>query len=110
MRMSKLFSQTLRENPSEAETASHRLLLRAGFIRQLASGIYAYLPLARRSLDKIEAIFRQEMNTIGGQEVTMPVVHPAELWQESGRWYSIDAEMTRLKDRTNRVSSAGDDT
>jgi prolyl-tRNA synthetase len=102
MRMSRLFSQTLRENPSEAETASHQLLLRAGFIRQLASGIYAYLPLARRSLDKIEAIFRQEMNAIGGQEMTMPVVHPAELWQESGRWYSIDAEMTRFKDRSNR--------
>ncbi len=102
MRMSRLFSQTLRENPSEAETASHQLLLRAGFIRQLASGVYAYLPLARRSLDKIEAIFRQEMNAIGGQEMTMPVVHPAELWQESGRWYSIDAEMTRFKDRSNR--------
>ena len=102
MRMSQLFSQTLRETPSEAETASHQLLLRAGFIRQLASGIYAYLPLARRSLDKIEAIFRQEMNAIGGQEMTMPVVHPAELWQESGRWYSIDAEMTRFKDRSNR--------
>jgi prolyl-tRNA synthetase len=102
MRMSRLFSQTLRENPSEAEMPSHQLLLRSGFIRQLAAGIYAYLPLARRSLDKIEAIFRQEMNAIGGQELTMPVVHPAELWQESGRWYSIDSEMTRFKDRSNR--------
>jgi prolyl-tRNA synthetase len=102
MRMSQLFSQTLREAPAEADTASHRLLLRAGFIRQLAAGIFSYLPLARRSLTKIENILRQEIEAIGGQEITMPVVHPAGLWQESGRWGQIGAEMGRFKDRTGR--------
>jgi prolyl-tRNA synthetase len=100
--MSRLFSQTLREAPAEAEITSHRLLLRAGFIRQLAAGVFSYLPLARRALTKIENIIREEMNAIGGQEITMPVVHPAEIWQESGRWYQIDAEMGRFKDRTGR--------
>ncbi|MCL4563000.1 MAG: hypothetical protein M1281_20600, partial [Chloroflexi bacterium] len=89
MRMSKLFSQTLRDAPSEAEIASHQLLLRAGFIRQVAAGVFSYLPLARRSLSKIEAILRQEMEAIGGQEISMPVVQPAEIWKESGRWQSI---------------------
>ena len=102
MRMTRLFSHTLREAPADAEIISHRLLLRAGFIRQLASGIFSYLPLARRAMDKIERLIRQEMDAIGGQEISMPVVHPAELWQETGRWYQIDAEMTRLKDRTGR--------
>jgi prolyl-tRNA synthetase len=102
MRMSKLFSQTLREAPAEAEVASHRLLLRAGFIRQLAAGVFSYLPLARRALNKIENIIRQEMDAIGGQEITMPVVHPADLWKESGRWYQIDAEMGRFVDRAGR--------
>ena len=102
MRMSRLFSQTLREAPSEAETASYQLLLRAGFIRQLAAGVFSYLPLARLSLNKIEAIVRREMNAIGGQEVTMPVVHPADIWKETGRWYEIDAEMGRFKDRSGR--------
>lgn len=102
MRMSKLFSQTLREVPSEAEIPSHQLLLRAGYIRQLASGVFSYLPLARRSLTKIENIIREEMNAIDGQEVTMPFVHPAEIWQETGRWYEIDAEMGRFTDRTGR--------
>jgi prolyl-tRNA synthetase len=100
--MSQLFSQTLREAPTEADIASHQLLLRAGFIRQLAAGVFSYLPLARRSLTKVEDIIRDEMNAIGGQEVTMPVVHPAELWQETGRWYQIDAEMGRFQDRTGR--------
>jgi prolyl-tRNA synthetase len=100
--MSKLFSQTLREVPAEADAASHQLLLRAGFIRQLAAGIFSYLPLARRTLNKIENIIRQEMDAIGGQEITMPVVHPAEIWKESGRWYQIDAEMGRFKDRAGR--------
>ena len=102
MRMSQLFSQTLRAAPSEAEVASHQLLLRAGFIRQLAAGIFSYLPLARRSLNKIENIIRQEMDAIGGQEITMPVVHPADIWKETGRWYQIDAEMGRFKDRNGR--------
>ncbi len=102
MRMSKLFSRTLRETPAEAEIPSHQLLLRAGFIRQLAAGIFSYLPLARRSLTKIENIIRQEMDAIGGQEVSMPVVHPAEIWKETGRWYEIDAEMGRFQDRSGR--------
>jgi prolyl-tRNA synthetase len=99
MRMSKLFSQTIREIPSEADVSSHQLLLRAGFIRQLAAGIFSYLPLAKRTLTNIENIMRQEINAIGGQEITMPVVHPAELWQESGRWYKIGNEMGRFKDK-----------
>ncbi len=102
MRMSRLFSQTLREAPGDAETASHQLLLRAGFIRQLATGVFSYLPLAHRAMTRIENIIRAEMEAIGGQEITMPVVHPAELWQETGRWYQIDAEMGRFKDRSGR--------
>jgi len=102
MRMTRLFSQTLREAPAETDIASHQLLLRAGFIRQLAAGIFSYLPLARRAMSKIESIIRQEMEAIGGQEITMPVVHPAELWQESGRWYLIDAELARFQDRSGR--------
>jgi prolyl-tRNA synthetase len=102
MRMSQLFCTTLRESPSEADIPSHMLLLRAGFIRQVAAGIYTYLPLARRSLTKIENIMRQEINAIGGQEMTMPVVHPASLWQESRRWYQVGAEMARFKDRSGR--------
>ena len=100
MRMTRLFSQTLREAPGDAEVASHQLLMRAGFIRQLGTGIFSYLPLARRSLTKIENIMREEMNRIGGQEVTMPVVHPADLWQATGRWYQIGSEMGRFKDKT----------
>jgi prolyl-tRNA synthetase len=102
MRMSQLFSQTLRQAPAEVDTDSHRLLLRAGFIRQLAAGIFSYLPLARRSLTKIENIMRQEIEAIGGQEITMPVIHPAGLWQETGRWGQIGAEMGRFKDRSGR--------
>ena len=102
MRMSQLFSQTLRDIPSEADTPGHQYLLRAGYVRQLSAGIYSYLPLARRVLSKIEAILRQEMNKIHGQEITMPVVHPAELWKETGRWYQIGSEMGRFKDKNNR--------
>jgi prolyl-tRNA synthetase len=100
--MSRIFSQTLRDAPAEAEVSSHRLLLRAGFIRQLAAGSFTYMPLARRSLDKIELIIREEMNAMGGQEITMPVVHPADIWKESGRWYKIDAELGRFQDRNGR--------
>jgi prolyl-tRNA synthetase len=100
--MSKLFSQTLREAPADAEMASHKLLVRAGYIRQLAAGIYTAMPLARRSLNKIENIIREEMDAIGGQEMTMPVVHPAELWQETGRWFQIGSEMGRFKDKNDR--------
>jgi len=102
MRMSKLFSQTLREAPSEAEMPGHKFLLRAGFIRQLAAGIYTAMPLARRSLTKIENILREEMDAIGGQEMTMPLVHPADLWQETGRWYQIGSEMGRFQDKNDR--------
>ena len=102
MRMSKLFSQTLRDAPSEAEVASHQLLLRAGYIRQLGTGIFSYLPLAHRSLTKIENILREEMDAINGQEITMPVIHPADVWKETGRWYQVGAEMGRFKDRADR--------
>jgi prolyl-tRNA synthetase len=100
--MSRLFSQTLRDIPTEAEIASHQLLLRAGYIRQLATGIFSYLPLAQRALTRIENIMRQEIDAIGGQEITMPMVHPAEIWQESGRWYKIGSEMGRFKDKNGR--------
>ncbi len=102
MRMTQLFGLTLREAPAEAEIPSHQLLVRAGYIRQLAAGIFTSMPLARRTLNKIESILRQEMNAIGGQEMTMPVVHPAELWQETDRWYQIGAEMGRFKDKNDR--------
>jgi prolyl-tRNA synthetase len=97
--MSQLFSTTLREPPSEAEIISHQFLLRAGFIRQLGAGIFSYLPLARRVMNRIENIMRVEMNAINGQELTMPVVHPADLWQETGRWDDVGDEMARFKDR-----------
>ncbi len=102
MRMTQLFGQTLRDTPAEAQVASHQLLLRAGFIRQLAAGIFSYLPLARRSMTKIENIIREEMNAIGGQEITMPVVNPADIWKETGRWYQIGSEMGRFKDKSDR--------
>jgi len=102
MRMSKLFSQTLREAPTEAELVSHQLLLRAGFIRQLGAGIYTAMPLARRSLTKLEDIMREEINAIGGQEITMPVVNPADVWKETNRWYEIGNELSRFNDRNGR--------
>jgi len=86
MLWSKLFIPTLREDPAEAEVPSHKLLLRAGYIRQLSAGIYSYLFLAQRSLLKIQRIVREEMDGIGAQEIFLPALHPAELWQESGRW------------------------
>ena len=102
MKMSQLFGQTLRQPPADAQIASHQLLVRAGFIRQLGAGIFSYLHLARRSMTKIEDILREEMNGIGGQEITMPVVHPADLWKETGRWYEIGSEMGRFHDRNDR--------
>ncbi len=102
MRMSVLFGQTLREAPADAELTSHKLLVRAGFVRQLGAGIFSALPLAKRSITKIENIMREEMNAIGGQEMTMPVVHPAEIWKESQRWYQIGSEMGRFKDAGGR--------
>jgi len=102
MRLSQLFNLTLREAPAEAEVTSHQFLVRAGFIRQLAAGIFTIMPLGRRTLDKIENILREEMNAIGGQEMTMPVVHPADIWKETQRWYQIGSEMGRFKDKNNR--------
>ena len=102
MLWSKLFIPTLRETPAEAEVASHQLLLRAGYIRQVAAGIYSYLFLAQRSLLKIVAIVRGEMDAIGAQEMLMPALNPAELWQESGRWEQMGDNMFRLKDRFRR--------
>ncbi|MBK8047926.1 MAG: proline--tRNA ligase [Anaerolineales bacterium] len=100
--MSQLFFQTLREAPADADTVSHQLMLRASMIHQIAAGIWDYLPLGLRVKHKIEDIFREEMDAIGGQEVTLPVVHPAELWQQTGRWYQIGSDMARLKDRAGR--------
>jgi prolyl-tRNA synthetase len=102
MKMSKLFSQTLREAPTEADVISHQLLLRAGFIRQLGAGIFSYLPLAKRTITKIENIMRDEINAIGGQELTMPVINPADIWKETQRWYQIGTEMGRFKDKSGR--------
>ena len=102
MRVSNLFGLTLRELPADVDIASHQLLLRAGYVRQLAAGIFSLLPLAQRSMRKIENILRQEMDAIGGQEVSMPVVHPAEIWQKSGRWDDIDETMARFVDRRGR--------
>jgi prolyl-tRNA synthetase len=99
MRWSQYFIPTLREDPADAEVVSHKLLLRAGLIRQLGAGIYSYLPLAQRVALKVMAILRDEMNRIGGQEFYLPALHPAEIWKESGRWDAIGDEMFRLKDR-----------
>jgi prolyl-tRNA synthetase family II len=99
MRWSQAFVPTLRDDPADAEAVSHRLLVRAGFIRQLTAGVYSILPLGRRVCRKIEAIARREMDAIGGQEFTMPSLHPAEIWKRSGRWHSVGAEMFRLVDR-----------
>jgi prolyl-tRNA synthetase len=99
MRWSQYFIPTLREDPADAEVVSHKLLLRAGLVRQLGAGIYSYLPLAQRIALKIMQILREEMNRIGGQEFFLPALHPAELWKESGRWNLIGDDMFRLKDR-----------
>jgi len=102
MRYSHLFIPTLKEAPAEAESISHKLMVRAGFVRQLAAGLYIYLPLGQRVMEKINRVIREEMNAIGGQEVTMPVLNPGEVWQQSGRWDVIGDEMFRLKDRGGR--------
>ena len=102
MRYSRLFIPTLKEAPADAEAISHKLMVRAGFVRQLAAGLYIYLPLGQRVMQKINQIIREEMNAIGGQEVTMPVLNPAEVWQQTGRWDAIGDEMFRLKDRGGR--------
>jgi len=102
MKTSKFFISTQKEVPAEAEIASHRLMLRAGLIRRLAAGIYTWLPLGLKVLQKVEAIIREEMNRAGAVELAMPVVQPAELWQESGRWQAYGPELLRFKDRHER--------
>jgi prolyl-tRNA synthetase len=102
MRLSQLFFATLRDDPSEAEMPSHRLLLRAGYVRQLGSGIYSLLPLGKKVSDRVEQVIREEQNRIGGQEMEMPVVHPADIWRASGRYDAIGPEMGRFKDRNGR--------
>ncbi|MHB1340218.1 MAG: proline--tRNA ligase [Coriobacteriia bacterium] len=102
LKMSQVYAPTLKEVPSEAEVISHRLLLRAGMIRKVAAGIYTFLPLAWRSVRKIEQIVREEMDAIGSQELMLPIVQPAELWNESGRWDLYGPELARLKDRAGR--------
>lgn len=107
MRMSSLYAPTLKEDPAEAVLASHRLLLRAGMIRKTAAGLYSYLPLAWRSLLKIEAIIRDEMDGIGAQEILVPIMTPAELWEESGRWGVYGDELMRMHDRHDRQFALG---
>jgi prolyl-tRNA synthetase len=107
MKQSMTFIPTLREVPADAEVKSHQLMLRAGFIRQNTSGVYSYLPLAQKVLKNIEQIVREEMNNAGASELLMPAMQQAELWQESGRWYSYGPELMRLKDRHNREFALG---
>ena len=107
MKMSKLFVQTLREFPSDAEVISHKMLVRAGYIRKLTSGVYNYLPLMWKVLKKIENIVREEMDAAGAQELLMPFVQPKELWEESGRWEVYGKELMRLRDRHNREMCLG---
>lgn len=107
MRWSNLLIPTLKEDPADAEAMSHKLMIRSGLVRQLAAGVYCYLPLGQRVLDKINTIIREEMNRIGGQEVTLPALHPAEVWQQTGRWTEIGEEMFRLKDRGKRDMCLG---
>ena len=102
MYFSKLLIPTLKESPADAEVASHKLMVRAGMIRQLAAGIYSILPLGLRVLKKVEAIIREEMDQVGGQEVFLPSIQPAELWQESKRWDFYGKELLRFKDRHDR--------
>src|SRR5712691_12427309 len=102
MRVSQFFLSTLKEAPTEAEVVSHKLMLRAGLIKRLTSGIYTWMPLGRRVLRKVEAVVREEMNRSGAIELLMPAVQPAELWQESGRWEQYGPELLRFKDRHQR--------
>ncbi len=107
MRFSQLLLPTLKEDPAEAEVVSHKLLLRGGFIRKLTSGVYSYLPLGLAAIRKVEQIIREEMNRAGAQEVLLPMVQPADLWRESGRWEKYGPELLRFKDRHERESCLG---
>ncbi|MCK4403972.1 MAG: proline--tRNA ligase [candidate division Zixibacteria bacterium] len=102
MKWTETYIPTLRDDPAEAEIVSHKLLVRAGYIRKLAAGVYNYLPLMQRVLLKVTDIVRQEMNAAGAQEILMPVLHPAELWQQSGRWHTVGKELMKAKDRHDR--------
>lgn len=102
MKMSKLVGRRIKETPKDAKTVSHIFMLRGGYIRQVSAGIYTMLPLGKRVQDKVEAIIREEMNAVEGQEVTMPVVNPADIWQESGRYNAIGGELLRFKDRNDK--------
>src|SRR5882762_9813710 len=102
MKASRFFIGTLKEAPTDAEIVSHQLMMRAGMIRRVAGGIYSYLPIGLRSIRKVERIVREEMNRAGALELLMPVIQPAELWQESGRWSKYGPELLRLKDRHER--------
>jgi prolyl-tRNA synthetase len=107
MRYTKMFIPTMKEDPKDAEVLSHRLMLRAGFIRKLASGVYTWLPLGLKSLKKVENIIREEMNRKGTQEIIMPFVQPKELWEESGRWEKYGKELLRVRDRNDRELCLG---
>ena len=107
MKFSKYLVATLKEAPNDAETESHKLMIRAGLVRQVASGIYTWLPLGLRVLRKVESIIREEMDAIGVQELLMPGVQPGELWEESGRWMVYGPELLRLKDRHDRPFCLG---
>ncbi|MCK4829118.1 proline--tRNA ligase, partial [bacterium] len=102
MKFSKSFINTLREDPKEAESKSHRILLRGGFVRSLASGIHIYLPLGWRILMRIEKIIREELSRIGAQEMLMPAICPRDVWEKSGRWIEYGDDMFKLKDRKGR--------
>src|ERR1700730_2382760 len=103
MRWTRSLIPQLPENAYSPEAISHKLMVRAGLVRQLASGIYVYLPVGLRIIEKVNAIIREEMNRIGGQELTMPVLQPAEIWQQSGRWDAIGGEKVRRQDRNQRA-------
>src|SRR5579864_4209548 len=107
MKLSQYPINTMKETPAEAEVVSHQLMLRAGLIRRLAAGLYTWLPMGLRVLQKVERIIREEMNRAGAFELVMPVIQPAELWQESGRWTKYGPEMLRIKDRHQRDFVAG---
>ncbi|MGP4068010.1 proline--tRNA ligase [Halobacillus sp. B29] len=107
MKQSQMLIPTLKENPADAEIMSHQLLVRAGYIRQLASGIYSFLPIGRRVLSKVEAIVREEMEKIGAHEMLMPALEPSELWKETGRWTTFGSELMRINDRHGREFALG---
>ena len=102
MRFSSCYIPTLKETPAEAEVASHKLLLRAGMVRKLTSGVYIYLPLGLRAIDNVARVVREEMNAAGFQELLMPSVIPGDLWKETGRWEHYGKELLRFKDRNDR--------